>query len=663
MFKIKNTLNSKVIFHLFFIINFILITGLTNSSWLGLLAWMVFFMCVYSANISFNKKKWFTIICITIFCLGIKSFFKTPYITEGSNVFIGGEFEKSIFKKNLPPIVFEKLNNDFIKKFPKNISSPSTYLFDNAVSKLVRKSSESRQVKEINWNTRYALQLSAFNNTKYNAYGNQQPKRELLPFFVKYTFPIDFKHKSSELCWKGQAYIELEEYKNINNSEKKCIFIQEYFDKQKDTFTLWLIETGETPKLEVFFKSSHSIMLKNLFYKYLKFFLAICICFIIYENFRRFDLFFFLFSFSFSFLLMYLFYPSVLDKFLLFEGGNDGLLYVHFAHLIVDSLIANDYVEAFRGGESAYDLMPFYRYFWVFNYILFDESPWIIFFTLVFLPLVLFSIMRNLLGKSWAIFLIFCWYLFPLFEAFGFLHFYYVKLAIRGFAEPLSNLFFFSSLALIIHIYKINKSFISKEKISYFFLGLMLSLALGLRANILPAFLILAIYIFLVLLKSKEYKSILYLGLGLTPCLVMPLHNFYFTKKFIPLTIAAYKDWNLGARPMDYIILLISFFKLNIDLTLLKKIIAHISGEIKIYEIWYHLSIFSTIYIAINKKNDKMIKLISWTALSMLSLILFYHVGGRYSYLTWTLCLIVFCFWVKNILFPLLKKMRNYNAT
>ena len=103
---------------------------------------------------------------------------------------------------------------------------------------------------------------------------------------------------------------------------------------------------------------------------------------------------------------MYLYQPSILDKFLLFEGGNDGLLYVHFAHLIIDSLILNDYVEAFRGGENAYDLMPFYRYFWVLNYILFAESPWIIFFTIVFIPLVVFSILRNLLGKSWALFLI-----------------------------------------------------------------------------------------------------------------------------------------------------------------------------------------------------------------------------------------------------------------
>ena len=50
--------------------------------------------------------------------------------------------------------------------------------------------------------------------------------------------------------------------------------------------------------------------------------------------------------------LMYYFQPSILDKFLLFEGGNDGLLYVHFAHLIIDNLVSNNYVEAFREAKA-----------------------------------------------------------------------------------------------------------------------------------------------------------------------------------------------------------------------------------------------------------------------------------------------------------------------
>ncbi len=663
MLKINSSFNLKIIYNLFFIINFILTIGFLNSSWLGLFAWMILFMCIYAGVISLDKRNWILIISITIFSLCIKNYVKTPYILEGSNVFIGGDFTNSIFEKKLPPMVYKHLNDDFVKKFPENISAPAPYIFDIGVSQIFKKSNESRYVKKINWHNRYAFQQSAFNNTKYNAYGNQQPKRELLPFFVKYTFPKDFKDTNSQLCWKGQAYLEIDTYKSINHLDKKCIFINNFYSEATNTFTIWLIETGITPKLDVSFYPNKTILIKNIFKEYLEFFLALIMCLIIYNNFKKLNLLFFGFSFLFSFSLMYLYQTSILNKFILFEGGNDGLLYVHFAHLIVESLISNNYVEAFRGGESAYDLMPFYRYIWVINYILFDESPWMLFFIITFLPLILFSILKNLLGKSWAIFVIFCWFLFPLFEAFGFFHFYYVKLSMRGFAEPLSNLLFLSCIAIIINIRKIKIEDIKIENIYYVFVGLMLAFSLGLRANILPAFIVLVIYIFIFLLREKSYKGLLLFGLGLTPCLIMPIHNYYFTKEIIPLTIAAYKDWNLGAKPIDYIMFLISLFKLNFDVALWKKIISHISGELKIYEIWYHLAIGSNIFIALNKKSDKIVRLISWISLSLLSLILFYHVGGRYSYLTWTLSLIVFLYWLKNNLFPFVKGLKANHAS
>ena len=83
----------------------------------------------------------------------------------------------------------------------------------------------------------------------------------------------------------------------------------------------------------------------------------------------------------------------------------------------------------------------------------------------------------------------------------------------------------------------------------------------------------------------------------------MPIHNYYFTNKFIPLTIAAYKDWNLGVRPVDYLMLVLSILKINFDFGLWKKIISHISGEIRVYEFWYHITILTNIYIAFDKKK------------------------------------------------------------
>ena len=137
----------------------------------------------------------------------------------------------------------------------------------------------------------------------------------------------------------------------------------------------------------------------------------------------------------------------------------------------------------------------------------------------------------------------------------------------------------------------------------------------------------------------------------------MPIHNYIFTKKFIPLTIAAYKDWNLGARPSDYIVLLESILSFNINLLILKKIINHIHGEIKLYEVWYHLSIIVNVYYAVIRKSPFIIRCIALSSLSLICLLLFYHVGGRYSYLSWTLSLIVLSYSIKNDFLPFLKKI------
>ena len=119
----------------------------------------------------------------------------------------------------------------------------------------------------------------------------------------------------------------------------------------------------------------------------------------------------------------------------------------------------------------------------------------------------------------------------------------------------------------------------------------------------------------------------------------------------------------MGARPSDYIELILSIIKLDFNEVLWKKIISHISGEIKLYEVWYHSSILSCMYVLFIKKVPKIIKCISLAALSLLGLLLFYHVGGRYSYLTWTLTLIVLSYTLKKDVFPLMVKIKNKYAT
>ncbi len=655
----------NVIFRVILCFTSIIITlGFFNSSWFSLLILISFIMCLYSGNLVTQNKNWILILLICLTCTLIKKYIYIPDINMGSNVFIGGdEKNDNIFKKMLPNEIYLELNNDFISKFPNSVSGPDKNLFDKSVTQLIFKNEETKAVKTINWKNRYAFSLGAFNDSKYNAYGNQKPEREKLPFFVKYSFPYEYNDSNAQFCWKGLAYLEKKKRIRIMHKNKKCIFIKENLSPIKNKFIIWLIDTGKTPSLEAQLIKPVEYKLKMIFLEIIKVLSGIAIIILSFKKIETNKTILFLFSFSFSFFLMVLYSPTIFNKFVLFEGGNDGLLYVHFAHLISDYLSMGNYEEAFRGGESAYDLMPFYRYVWIVNYLFFEESPWMFFFILTLFPLIIFSILKNLLNRNLAIFFLLCWFIFPLFEAFGFYHFYYVKLTLRGFAEPLSYLCFLSSLLLVLNIIDHKFKSLDHLEINYFFIGFLLCLALGLRANILPACLVLFLYLLYKNIRLKTFSNLLFLILGFSPISILPIHNYYFTHKFIPLTIAAYKDWNLGARPDDYIQLLLSFIKLDINFEIMHKIIAHVEGEIKLYEIWYHLAIIICIFYVFKKNINEKIKLLSYSSLSMIILIFFYHVGGRYSYLTWTLSLFVISTWIQSNLIPLFISKRTSDVS
>ena len=69
----------------------------------------------------------------------------TPYILEGSNVFIGGDFTNSVFKKKLPPIVYKHLNEDFIK----TLGNEKTFRKKLKTIHPIGRSGEPREVAEL----------------------------------------------------------------------------------------------------------------------------------------------------------------------------------------------------------------------------------------------------------------------------------------------------------------------------------------------------------------------------------------------------------------------------------------------------------------------------------------------------------------------------------
>ncbi len=633
--------------------------GLFNGSWYSLILWSTLLLLFFSAILTKNKNRVFGAIFISVLSFSFQNLIELPEIIEGSNVFIGGEkYKNSVFSKELPTMIFDSLNESFILNFPNSISGPDNKLFEKSVTQMVFENNETKKVTSINWKNRYELGLGSFNNANYNAYGEQEPNRQNLPYFIKYTFPKEFDNELSKFCWKGFGYLKKEKLKEVFNSEKNCIKLKDYYTNGKENIEIWLVDKGDN-NLEAELISPFEK--REFLIKLIKIINSLIIFMLIFSNVNLPKVFKFTFTFFLTFLLATYFNPTILDKFILFEGGNDGLLYVHFAHLIAENISKGNYLDALQGGENIFDLMPFYRYVWIINYLLFEEAPWIFLLTLNMLPLVIFYILKNLLNNRWAYVCMFCWFILPLFEAFGFFHFYYVKLTLRGFAEPLAYLSFFSAIAILIKVLKSNKHLLNSSFL--FWIGFLLSMTIGLRANILPACLIMILYILYEGILNRKMFGIIYLAMGLSITLSIPLHNYYYGNAFVPLTIAAYKDWNLGASPSDYFNLFISILNLNFDTIIWQKIVGHINGEIKLYEFWYHFSIFASIFCIFKRNVTSIIRFISFAGLSLISLLFFYHVGGRYSYLAWTLALISLFYFIKNFLLPGIMDFRKKYAS
>ena len=184
MSLIENIFRKKLIYYPLILSFMISALGLFNPNWYSLILYQLLFLLFFSATINKEGKKLIIIAIVLPTIFIIKQNLDIPKIIQSSNVFIGGEkYENSVFKKNLPKKIFDKLNTDFKEVFPKSISGPDNKLFNKSVSQIFNEHSATKYVKDINWDNRFQLQLGAFNNTKYNAYDNQQPKREKLPFF------------------------------------------------------------------------------------------------------------------------------------------------------------------------------------------------------------------------------------------------------------------------------------------------------------------------------------------------------------------------------------------------------------------------------------------------------------------------------------------------
>lgn len=588
---------------------------------------------------------------LVLFIIAAKSIplWQVSYIEEGGSVFVGNQ---SNFK-DLPTPLYTYLEKEFNKLYPHHVLEAENNLYAFSVEQFYLPSSLSRKKEYVKYNSIHELRFGSFNHNRYNTYGTERlPPREQLPFYMRYEVPASLaQDPRTQICWQGDLFYSSSkgDFLHEFSQDLCCLSVSQHISPQtNDPYIFYAVQIHPDKPLKLEIKTSSSQKWAILITHFLGILGAFLVTFFLFApstikpnleqlSSKRHQAIILCLSLIVSCLVAYLYRPNSVYGFVLFEGGNDGLTYETAARTILEALYHKDWHNFFLGYEQVYMLMPWHRYFYALNLLLFGETHFGYFLLVCFFPLVIYRLVRVYFqSEKWAFILSLSFVIFPIFESFGFAQFYMVRLCMRGFSEPLSYFFFF--LGLSFGPFLLSSS--ENKGSSSFLSALFLCLAVGIRPNLILGASMYLLWLTCCFFKGKDIKSFLALCLGFSPILLIPLHNWYFGNVFVPLTASANIPENLALLPSDYYSVLQKLFSFKWPQEELIKIMQHLNGEVPFKRFWAYIALGITLWGAFSKHISSSTRMLASIGLFAFTITFFYHVGGRYSYAHWILILL-----------------------
>lgn len=611
----------------------------------------------------FSLKSYGMVLALAFGICGLKSMLPISHIQEGGNVFV----PEAVVQKQLPSPVYDYLSTHFKTLYPHHRLLLPEKLYAFSVEQFYSSSPLSRRLRDLDFSSPYTLRMGAMNTMAFNTYSQFVPPRESLPYYLRYDFPKELVlDPATRLCWKGNLFVITPDGKShFKAKEIKCDPLLSFFNKlDQDQYTLYAAFVDPAQPLEL----KLNLSLAQKIYRGLEDLLSIigwCLILLLLLQTDRikqliripdfqFKLTLFGLNFLFATILAFYYMPGALDGFILFTGGNDGLMFCDNARYSLEALLRRDWFEFFRSTESLYDLQPWHRYTYALNLLLFGETHFGYMLIALIYPFVMYALCRRLFRSlKWARILSFLYVLVPIFESFGFSNFYMIRQVLMNFAEPLGYLLFFGGMCLSISYIALpcsgDRTDVRDFKPTLLFLtGLCFAGAVGLRSNVFVGAVMYLLCLAWPLIRTFSVTRLAALGAGFVPILLVPLHNYYFGHIFVPFTVSAVKPEILAISPKEYLSFFKGLFNLNPDFHFVSKILSHFTGEVSLRMPWLYLTLLLSLCLLFTRSPAlRLARVVSWVGLSQFSLTFFFHVGGRYGHLHWSLLLLAILMWAE----------------
>ena len=505
--------------------------------------------------------------------------------------------------------------------------------FDNIIFKKIN---YSRKVNSINYKNFSEVRVGSINSLRYNWFTDpetwykkeegSQIKRIHPPYIIKYEF-INTAFEKSQFCFKGKALLfdnQSKDFDTFNNKEKNCLFVK---NNQE------LIFYNFNNELSVFLEKSIDLIAQEYFLNFINLFIILLILYLSIGSVNLIKISEVLFiCFLSSIIIFYNIYFKNEFSFgyAPLQGGMDGMAHEGYGRHIYESFLNLNFYEVFRGGESIFWFMPGLRYFSALNKFFFGDTQFGTYLLLVLLPILFYYFLLYFFSRKVCLIIITIFILLKI-PHLGFSFNHYVVNLLTMYSETMAIIMFLISI-----ICMINKK--------YFMLAFFASLMVFLRPNYLPVYVLMNVYNFFILIEKKEIKNLLFLCLGATFLLIMPLHNYFFGDGALVLFVNI--DNELTFLPnnrkeiylYEYISLFYSFDNFN-------KIFEHFLNFLTIgmkNEIVYIINsilLFNLlVYVLINLYNIKNFNVFfCYLAIIQITPSLFHSNTGRFVYFTWFL--------------------------
>lgn len=493
----------------------------------------------------------------------------------------------------------------------------------------------SRIVSNIDFHDLASFRLGEINEIQYNWYsfptqadtGFSEIKRESAPFFVEYTFPPDLV--GSSLCIRGTSFWKegAADWKKISDDNKYC---RQIVSRETRVFAF---SFDPTKPLSMRLEKTPSRLAWDWLAVALRLICAMSIPLILVR--LPVSVLVPVAIGGSSLLAVYCVYPTLFSDFRVHYGGNDGLTHEGFGRIILRAAISGNWRDALQGVEPVFYFMPGLRYFRALERIVFGDTNYGYVMAIASIPIAIFCLLREFVPTKVAVAIVAIFIVSAPFPSMAMGYFPYIQSAEWGYPDTLGYLLF-----LVGMIYGFKTTRWPSENLFAWISGVAFALAVFLRPNLVIGGGVFLSLLGIFLIRERRWVPLCYLAIGVAPSLLITVHNWVFGGRFVLLTSAAFIKENLFLTPGQYASAIGSILGLG-DRADLVFVGDHLKAWLKIlpgHAYWHPLILLIlTVSVCLGTKQPWRIRVLIATALSLHSVLWFWHPDGRYALLAWTL--------------------------